>query len=393
MDWNRNQENIVIKQIAITGTNHLNITAENYGSIQSQLIWLGIFNTTVTPNTQKYQALTNVGVPPSNYANIISSFTVLAGKQYVVQLVTELGNVVESMFYPANSVSCAMTLLVTPATAYQSNNFTVLLTVTPNNTIADSIQTLSATLGASPANLVHLMSSSSLSVSRLARGTSAYFWWIYNATAVGAVVFNGTYNLAPSGVYALASVNILARGTGATGPQGPAGFSTKATFDDLIQNYPYGGAPTTMTPNALSKMGCLIYPFEIDRNITVTAIYIMSNAVKSSCLRVGIYNGTGTLLYASGALSTVLTGWINDTVTTPFALASGTYYFGTTSNGYTDNNIAAYTVTPPFVTATLPRWGSVPSSNGLMPTSISPSSITPTIGGWMCYVLLSSVTH
>src|SRR5271157_6571915 len=57
VDWNRNEENIVIKQIAITGTNQLNVTAENDGPILSRLIWLGIFNTTATPQNQTYQAL------------------------------------------------------------------------------------------------------------------------------------------------------------------------------------------------------------------------------------------------------------------------------------------------------------------------------------------------
>jgi len=393
-DWNRGQERIVIKQIEVTGANRLNITTENDGSIQSHLIWLGIFNTTANPQNQTYQPL-NDYVKPGDTRSIVSSSTVTLGNKYLVQIVTELGNTVESSFYPASYTSCALTLVTIPPTVYQGNNITVLLTVTPNDTSVDSIQSLTAVLNATPTGQVQLVTNSSLSVSGLARGTSAFFWWVYNATNAGTVVFNGTYNNAPNGVYALTSVNALPLpvGTiGPAGPQGPAGFSTNATFYNLLENYPFGGAPTTLTPTALGASTCRLFPFEIDRNITVTAIYIRSNAAVSNCLRIGIYDSVGTRLYESGALSTVAsaTGWI----TVPgisVTLASGTYYFGTTNNNVASGT-AAYTVTPGIGAATLPRWGSVATSNGVMPSSITPSSITKTAGGWMCYVLLSAVT-
>jgi hypothetical protein len=107
MDWNRNQENIVIKQIAITNTSHLNVTAENDGPIQSHLIWLGIFesnaNTTAIPQNQTYEPL-NVFLNPAETGNILSNFTITPGNKYVIQLVTELGNTVESN-YPASQAS------------------------------------------------------------------------------------------------------------------------------------------------------------------------------------------------------------------------------------------------------------------------------------------------
>ena len=389
MDWNRNQENIVIKQIAITSTNKLNVTAENDGSVQSHLIWLGIFNKTATPQNQTYEHL-NEFVRPGETDNIVSNSTVIAGNKYLIQLVTELGNKIESKFYPATYVNCALTLVSTPPTVYQGNNFTVLLTVTLNDTTLDFIQSLTTNLSATPTNLVQLVGNSPLSVNGLAQGNSAFFWWLYNATTVGTTVLNGTYNQAPFGVYALTSVNVLARDTGPTGPQGPAGFSTNATFNDLIQNYPFGGPPATLTPNALSASTCRIYPFEIDRNITVTAIYIHSNRVLANCLLIGIYDSAGTRLYVSNPLSTVLSGWIAITGIS-VTLASGTCYFGTTNNNVA-STVAAYTVTPNIDIAALPRWGYVSAVNGAMPASITPSSITESAGGWMCYVLLSSVT-
>lgn len=207
-DWNRNQEKIVIKQIGITGASKLNVTAENEGSIQSHLIWLGMFNKTATPENQTYQAL-NEFIRPGEIGNIVSNFTVTGGNMYVVQLVTEFGNTVESKFYPASHVSCSLTLVTTPPTAYQGNNVTVLLTVTPNDTEVDSIQSLTVTLNATPASLVQLVGNSSLSVNGLARGTSAFFWWIYNAANTGAVTFNATYLQASAGTYTLSTAQIV----------------------------------------------------------------------------------------------------------------------------------------------------------------------------------------
>jgi hypothetical protein len=212
VDWNRNQEEIIIKQIVITGTYNLNITVENDGSIQSHLIWLGLFNRTASPENQTYQEL-NEFVAPSEIDNIISTFTVAAGNKYVVQLVTERGNVVESKFYPASYVRCALTLVTAPPTVYQGNNVTVLLTVTPNDTVVDFIQSLNVTINATPVGRVQRMDNSSLFVNGLARGTSAYFWWIYNAATAGTVTFNASYALAPGGTYALATLQILSART------------------------------------------------------------------------------------------------------------------------------------------------------------------------------------
>jgi hypothetical protein len=207
-DWNRNQENIVIKQIAITSTNQLNVTAENDGSIQSHLIWLGIFNTTAIPQNQTYQAL-NEYVRPGETDNIVSNSTVIGGNQYLIQLVTELGNTVESKFYPAYYVSCALTLVTTPPTVYQGNNVTVLFTVSLNDTVVNSVQSLTAALNSTPTQLVQLVGNSPLSVSGLTRGTSAFFWWTYNAASTGTVTFNATYLQAPAGTYALSTAQIV----------------------------------------------------------------------------------------------------------------------------------------------------------------------------------------
>ncbi len=251
MDWNRNQEHVVIKQIAITSTNQLNVTAENDGPIQSHLIWLGIFNKTATPQNQTYQAL-NEFVRPGETDNIVSNFTVTAGNMYVIQLVTELGNTVESKFYPANFASCALTLVTTPPTVYQGNNVTVLFTVTLNDTVVDSIQSLTVTLNATPANLVQLVGNSPLSVSGLTRGTSAFFWWIYNAVNTGTVTFNATYLQAPAGTYALSTAEIV----GAP-QQGGQGNVTITGINCTASQNPSGWNPVGPTQNVSGSISSL----------------------------------------------------------------------------------------------------------------------------------------
>ena len=208
-DRNRNQENIVIKQIAITSNSTLNVTAENDGPTQSQLIWLGIFNETATPENQTYQKLNNIFVGPGQTANIVSNVTVTTGNQYLIQLVTELGNTVDCNFYSANFVNCALTLVTAPPTVYQGNNVTVLLTLTANDTSVDSIQNLTATINWTPTGLVQLVSNSPLSVTSLTQGTSAFFWWVYNAVGTGTVSFNASYLQAPAGTYALSTAQIV----------------------------------------------------------------------------------------------------------------------------------------------------------------------------------------
>jgi|GEM_PF-1589966 len=250
-DWNRNQENIEIKQIAITGTNQLNVTAENYGSIQSHIIWLGIFNTTATPQNQTYQAL-NVFIEPGKMAYIVSSSTITAGNIYLVQLTTELGNTVESSFYPANNAQCALTLMTTPPTVYQGNNITVLFTVTPNDTTVDFVQNLTAILNATPANLVQLVSNSPLSVTGLAQGTSAFFWWVYNAGYTGTVTFNATYLPASTGTYVLSTAQIIA----ASQPSAQGNISITGVNCTALQN-PSGWNPVGSTQNVSGSISSL----------------------------------------------------------------------------------------------------------------------------------------
>jgi len=208
-DWGRNQESIVIKAIKVTGTNRLNLSVENIGSASSRLIWLGIFNKSTNPESQRYYALSE-SIQPAETKSIVSDFTVLKGKKYAVQLVTELGNKVESKFYPASQVKCALTLVASPPTAYQGNNVTALLTVTNNDTEVDIIESLTVSLTTNPSGLVSVKEQpKSFGAEGLKKGESVFFRWVYNAVSTGTVTFNASYSQAPSGTYALSEVGIL----------------------------------------------------------------------------------------------------------------------------------------------------------------------------------------
>jgi len=178
---------------------------------------------------------------------------------------------------------------------------------------------------------------------------------------------------------------------GDTGSQGPVYTPPSLIQKALIELYPLGGAPTTLTATTHSATVARVSPFEIDRPITVNAIYVRTNAVLSNCLILGIYNESGTRLWQSGVLSTVLTGWVPVTTNLPVTLPVGLYYLASTNNNVVSTT-AAYTVTPALGTATLPRWGTVPATAGAIPASINPAAITKTVGGWMNYILLSNVT-
>jgi hypothetical protein len=207
-DWSRNREKIVIKNVEITDPGNLSVTVENDGTLQSHLIWFGIFNMSASPETQAYYPL-DISVDPAETKSVVSVFTVAQGNKYAVQLVTELGNTIGFKFYPASEVRCQLTLTTAPPTAYRGNNVTVALTVTHNDSEVDAIQNLTVSLSPTPSGLVQLMDNSSLAARGLRKGESAFFWWIYSTIGTGTAIFNATYGQAPAGVYAITSLTVL----------------------------------------------------------------------------------------------------------------------------------------------------------------------------------------
>jgi hypothetical protein len=237
LGWSQNQERIVIKQVTLTAANSLNLTVENQGAVQSRLIWIGVFNKSAVPESQAYYAL-DEHLNPSEKLNIVTNFTVVQGLKYAIQLVTDLGNTIQNVFYPASEVRCALSLTVASPTTYKENNVTVMLTATHNDTEVDTIQSLTASISATPNGLIQLVDNSPLTVNGLTRGGSAFFWWVYNTIDTGTVVFNATYSPASAGTYALANVNILASVGQGGGNVSIAGTNSTATYNPSSWNPP-----------------------------------------------------------------------------------------------------------------------------------------------------------
>jgi hypothetical protein len=235
-DWNRNREQLTIKDIRITSLNKLNITLENRGSVSSHLVWLGIFNKTVTPESQNYFAL-NEQVEPAETKSILSDFSVVRGKRHVIQIITELGNAVESKFYPASSVNLALTLVAVSPTTYVGNNATVLLTVTNNDTEVDIVQNVTVSLQIDQPALVQVKEQpTTFTLESLVHGQSAFFRWIYNTITTGTATFNATYDQAPAGVFAVSAVTIESAPSGGQGQVTITGQNGSAVYHSSLWN-------------------------------------------------------------------------------------------------------------------------------------------------------------
>jgi hypothetical protein len=105
LDLERNKENIEFVSVLFS-LNELNITVRNMGSCQSHLIWLGIFNETITPNMQYYYKIDFYINPAETIPNVgNSSMDDFEGQKRVIQLVTELGNTFSYGYPPSEDES------------------------------------------------------------------------------------------------------------------------------------------------------------------------------------------------------------------------------------------------------------------------------------------------
>jgi hypothetical protein len=104
LDLKRNKENLEFISVSFNN-DQLNISVKNTGSYDAHLIWLGIFDETVTSNTQEYYEI-DFYVDPAETVPDIRNVTIptFEGQERVIQLVTELGNTF-SYSYPPPSVT------------------------------------------------------------------------------------------------------------------------------------------------------------------------------------------------------------------------------------------------------------------------------------------------
>jgi hypothetical protein len=232
-DWNRNREQLTISSVQITSANKLNLTVTNTGDVSSRLLWLGLFNQSVTPEAQWFFKL-NKQIEPAATTNILSDFTLTKDQKYFIQIATAAGNFFSSKYYPASQVNCALTLMAAPTTVYLGGNITLFLTVSNNDSSVNIIQNLTVSLQVTPSSLVTLQEQpSSLTIQSLRIGETAFFKWIYGATNTGTVVFNATYNQAPAGTFVLSTAVIASApsGGGAQGQVTITGQNGSAAFN------------------------------------------------------------------------------------------------------------------------------------------------------------------
>ena len=105
LDLKRKQEEIEFISVSTTDKDKLNITVKNTGPYQTHLIWLGVFDETTSPPTQKYYPSSRYINPAETETNIgpdeMGEDVILEGNEYAIQLVTELGNTFIYSYPPA----------------------------------------------------------------------------------------------------------------------------------------------------------------------------------------------------------------------------------------------------------------------------------------------------
>lgn len=102
IDFKRNKEDIEFISVSTISGDRLNVTVRNTGSYHTRLIWLGVFDETVSPYSQRYYKI-NYHVNPAETVTDIrnESITIRDGEERVIQLVTDLGNTF-SYSYPSS---------------------------------------------------------------------------------------------------------------------------------------------------------------------------------------------------------------------------------------------------------------------------------------------------
>ncbi|MFB0543507.1 MAG: hypothetical protein ACETVR_01880 [Candidatus Bathyarchaeia archaeon] len=100
LDNRRDKEEITFEEVSLTLDQRLNITVKNTGSYPAHLIWLGVLNRTSTPEDQRYFSQDIYLNPGETATNIGSNITLNSDNHYIIQIVTELGNLFIYDLYP-----------------------------------------------------------------------------------------------------------------------------------------------------------------------------------------------------------------------------------------------------------------------------------------------------
>lgn len=89
---------------AITSKNKLNLTISNTGSVHCHLIWLGVLNKSASPNSQEHHEISVYINPAETVYNVTeANITITDNDSFVIQLVSELGNLYQFNYPEATS--------------------------------------------------------------------------------------------------------------------------------------------------------------------------------------------------------------------------------------------------------------------------------------------------
>jgi hypothetical protein len=176
--------------------------------------------------------------------------------------------------------------------------------------------------------------------------------------------------------------------------RGTATVPVEYIFGEFLRNTVpgfFGAAaetPVATSPTTLGATTARVFPFSLPRSDWIVKVAMATPSALASAMQLGIYGASGAnRIWNPGALTTTA----NITVITPtlFAIAGGIFYHFAITNNNTVSATTSYLFSPAFV-ATIARFGTVAATNGVMPTTITPASITATVGGFPLYTWLAA---
>jgi hypothetical protein len=180
--------------------------------------------------------------------------------------------------------------------------------------------------------------------------------------------------------------NILSIGASVASGVASIGFA-QPLIHYIGRDFPYHGAPATLTPTNHSATAVRVFPFHLPYGGTWANLYLRTNAAVTACLNVGIYSAAGVRLWQSTGLNTVATNYITIAMG-GLVLPAGTYFFATGNNNVASTT-AAYTVSIAMGTAPPPMFGTIATTLGALPASFTPATdITANTGGYMIFGMM-----
>lgn len=193
-EWRRSNEELTILSVEVTDSNNFNITVKNTGSVQSVVIWLGIFEQS-SSGSEEDQPFVSVNYPIAigEVESIISTTQISPSVGYDIRLVTELGNIYDCSISEAVEGELSLVLVAVPATVYVNNEISIILSVTNNNLYGSVVNNVNIELIEENEITSALTPSGSQTITSLSFGATKIFNWKCTAQNIGTAQFNASY--------------------------------------------------------------------------------------------------------------------------------------------------------------------------------------------------------